>query len=221
MHGATLFKSLCINNTWDPEVTQRVVTEACSIFSVRSCMVQWDVHISQACDILHDALKETCRQWCEPHTNHRCCWLAAQGEGLWLRPHSGTPHLPCLLQLGRPPLLQDGLHGTDEFQSHVLENNYIRCLVTGLFLCNSAGAAPLLLLFARCRCASIFFFVHQFIEWVIKSSSLGAKITMCVLPHKQSSVTKTDWGSLGSYTEVLRWGVVVIMAFPQLQSQSF
>lgn len=29
------------------------------------------------------------------------------------------------------------------------------------------------------------------------------------------------WGSLGSYTVILRWSIVVIMAFPQLHSQSF
>lgn len=37
------------------------------------------------------------------------------------RSHCDTPYLPRLLQLGCPPLLQDGLHGADEFCSDILE----------------------------------------------------------------------------------------------------
>lgn len=49
---------------------------------------------------------------------------------------SDAPYLPRLLQLSRPPLLQDGLHGTDEFCSDILQNNQGRHSVTCLCRCN-------------------------------------------------------------------------------------
>lgn len=83
-----------------------------------------------------------------------CCWLVAhikpvsQGihpervpeKGSLINTHKGghtwdtseAPYLPCLLQLRRPPLLQDGLHGADEFCSDVLENNCARQLLLAL-----------------------------------------------------------------------------------------
>lgn len=67
------------------------------------------------------------------HQEHKCDWLhtwslfheASTHSGFpvppILRAHSDAPHLPGLLQLGCPPLLQDGLNSTDEFHSYVLE----------------------------------------------------------------------------------------------------
>lgn len=105
-----------------------------------------------------------------------------QNGSLWrslinthIRLHNDSPYLPCLLQLGCPPLLQDGLHGTDEFCSDILENNCVRYLLTRLCLGNWASVTPLLL-FAKGVCVCVWVHlvcVHQFIEWVIKSCNLG------------------------------------------------
>lgn len=87
--------------------------------------------------------------------------------------HIRSPYLPCLLQLGCPPLLQDGLHGTDEFCSDILENNCVRYLLVRLCLGNWASVTPLLL-FAKGVCVWVHSVcVHQFIEWMIKSCNLG------------------------------------------------
>lgn len=42
---------------------------------------------------------------------------------------SQAPYLPRLLQLGRPPLLQDGLHGADEFRSNILGKKLIIIII--------------------------------------------------------------------------------------------
>lgn len=60
------------------------------------------------------------------HVRRRACGLTL----------SDAPYLPRLLQLRRPPLLQDGLHGTDEFCSDILQNNQGRHSVTCLCRCN-------------------------------------------------------------------------------------
>lgn len=53
--------------------------------------------------------------------------------------------------------------------------------------------------------------VHESFVSVYKNGCLRPKRTTCV---------HFCWGSLGSYTVILGWSVVVIMAFPQLHSQS-
>lgn len=58
--------------------------------------------------------------------------------------HREAPYLPCLLQLRRPPLLQDGLHGADEFCSDVLENNRVgQLLLVLLYLGQYTVVYPL------------------------------------------------------------------------------
>lgn len=103
--------------------------------------------------------------------------------------HIRSPYLPCLLQLGCPPLLQDGLHGTDEFCSDILENNRVRYLLVRLCLGNWASVTPLLL-FAKGVCVGSFDLCAS-IHWVNdKELQFGLKLEH-VLPYKQSSITKT------------------------------
>ena len=142
---------LCNNNSRDLKVTLHEVT--CCILSICSCMLQWDVNPTSVklvllrfpCWHVTWCINETCWRWCKPDTNRHHRWLLLIAHikpaplsrrlhrmglcrGLQLTPtHTGhTPYLPGLLQISRPPLLQDGLHGTDEFCSDVLESNYGR-----------------------------------------------------------------------------------------------
>lgn len=62
------------------------------------------------------------------------CLIDTHMRGRKQAARSDAPYLPRLLQLGRPPLLQDGLHGTDEFCSDVLENNSVIFLLTSIQL---------------------------------------------------------------------------------------
>lgn len=87
---------------------------------------------------------------------------------------------------------------------------------------------PIVIVICKSRSVSIL----QFWECINSFSCCGFR-GLCIMAslinsysigwnsiNKAASQKQTVLGSSGSYTVVLRWGVVMIMAFPQLQSQS-
>lgn len=154
-----------------------------------------DVHISLPLDMLHGTLREmrrniTAADWLLTSSLfHKAFTQNGSLSRSLINTHIRSPYLPCLLQLGCPPLLQDGLHGTDEFCSDILENNRVRYLLVRLCLGNWASVTPLLL-FAKGVCVGSFDLCAS-IHWVNdKELQFGLKLEH-VLPYKQSSITKT------------------------------
>ena len=141
--------------------------------------------------LFHTELDTSRRCWragCthQAHLPTSACWSACVKEV-----HGDAcTYLPRLLELGRPPLLQDGLHRTDEFCSDVLENKSSETLDD-----------------IACAVVTRVTFSYSMADTVICKSG-GGGIRTRVLRVS------------GSYTVVLGRCVVVIMAFPQLQSQS-
>lgn len=127
------------------------------------------------------------------HQEHKCDWLHTwsllheasthSGFPMWpiLRAHSDAPHLPGLFQLRRPPLFQDGLHGTDEFRSYILEEK--KNMWDADCAAVPTATAPLLSLtksvtvWAYSVCC-----LRHFIERAMKGNNFMAKNRTCELP---------------------------------------